>query len=245
MSGGRTGVLWTGAALAVLGAHVALGLWLIAATPLAPARAASDEGLTFTLDLAADDPAPQAPPAPDVTPDPGPREPPPEPTEPEPATETAPQEAEPPPETDPEPSPVVAPPPPPARPAPKAEARKPPQERPRAPRPEAARHASSPANAAALDPQAFSNWQARLVTHLERRRQYPAAARIRRREGVAQVRFRVASEGSVSGVALVRSSGDADLDREAISLVMRASPLPAPPSGAPVTVTAPVRFSLR
>lgn len=236
MSGRRTGVLWTGAALAVLGAHAALGFWLATATPLAPARAASDEGLTFELDLAAYDPEPPAL-------DPAPREP----TEPEPATETAPQEAEQPPEPDPEPSPVVAPPPQPepARPAPKAEARKPPPERPRAPRPEAARDALPPANAAARDPQAFSNWQARLVTHLERRRQYPAAARIRRQEGVAQVRFRVASDGSVSGAALVRSSGDADLDREALSLVMRASPLPAPPSGAPVTVTAPVRFSLR
>jgi protein TonB len=83
------------------------------------------------------------------------------------------------------------------------------------------------------------------MAHLERRRNYPAGARSRREEGIVHVRFRVAVDGTVSGATLVRSSGHAELDREALSLVARASPLPPPPSGAPVNVTAPVRFRLR
>ncbi|WP_338060694.1 energy transducer TonB [Bradyrhizobium yuanmingense] len=45
--------------------------------------------------------------------------------------------------------------------------------------------------------------------------------------------------------SLARSAGSAELDREVIALVHRASPVPAPPAGARRSITAPVRFSPR
>ncbi|NDA48075.1 MAG: TonB family protein, partial [Alphaproteobacteria bacterium] len=61
---------------------------------------------------------------------------------------------------------------------------------------------------------------------------YPAAARQRRAKGIALVNFMLDSAGRVAGVSLIRSSGDADLDREALAMVNRAAPYPPPPSGA-------------
>jgi TonB family protein len=61
---------------------------------------------------------------------------------------------------------------------------------------------------------------------------YPAAARQRRAKGIALVNFMLDSAGQVAGVSLIRSSGDGDLDREALAMVKRAAPYPPPPSGA-------------
>ncbi|WP_420887846.1 energy transducer TonB family protein [Bradyrhizobium yuanmingense] len=51
--------------------------------------------------------------------------------------------------------------------------------------------------------------------------------------------------GNVLSASLARSAGSAELDREVIALVHRASPVPAPPAGARRSITAPVRFSTR
>jgi len=47
--------------------------------------------------------------------------------------------------------------------------------------------------------------------------------------GVATVGFQIAADGTVSHVTLERSSGDAIIDRDALSLLHRASPVPPPP----------------
>lgn len=108
-----------------------------------------------------------------------------------------------------------------------------------APRP-AAPQASS--GASSVSP---ARWQSRLMAHLERRKRYPAAARRQRQEGTAQVRFTIDQGGNVRSVSLVASSGFAALDDEVVSMVRRASPVPAPPPGVSHTIVAPVRFSLR
>lgn len=95
------------------------------------------------------------------------------------------------------------------------------------------------------DTASVRSWQARLMAHLERRKRYPSAARGRREEGTAQVRFRVDRGGNVLIAELVRSSGFGALDDEAVSLVRRASPVPAPPPGMNGLVTVPIRFSVR
>lgn len=64
-------------------------------------------------------------------------------------------------------------------------------------------------------------------------------------QGTVFVRFSIDGNGAVLAVAFARGAGFADLDAEVLSLVRRASPVPAPPSGAPRTITAPVRFSIR
>ena len=62
---------------------------------------------------------------------------------------------------------------------------------------------------------------------------------------MAQVRFRIDAQGHVLGVALARSSGFPELDAEVLAMVRRASPVPAPPPGAPLDLTVPVQFRVR
>lgn len=90
-----------------------------------------------------------------------------------------------------------------------------------------------------------SKWQSRLLTHLERNKRYPPASRKRRQEGVAHVRFSIDTNGRVLSAAIARSSGFDVLDQEVLAMVRRASPVPAPPPGAPLTITAPVQFKIR
>ncbi len=88
-------------------------------------------------------------------------------------------------------------------------------------------------------------WQNRLMAHLEKRKRYPAAAKRRRDEGVATVRFSIDPAGNVLSVSLARSSGIPELDEEVVAMVRRASPVPTPPPGAKLDVSVPVRFNIR
>lgn len=106
----------------------------------------------------------------------------------------------------------------------------------------AARQTASGLFASSVTP---ARWQSRLMVHLERRKKYPSGAKSRREEGVVYVRFRIDDAGKVLSASLARSSGWPELDNEVLSLVQRASPVPAPPPGVNKTITAPVRFSRR
>ncbi|MGI2033032.1 energy transducer TonB family protein [Rhizobium panacihumi] len=101
---------------------------------------------------------------------------------------------------------------------------------------------TSTSSAPSISPQ---RWQGRLAAHLERRKKYPAAARSRREEGTASVRFQIDSSGNVLSVSLSRSSGSDALDQEVLALLKRASPVPAPPAGVNKTITVPIRFTIR
>lgn len=83
-----------------------------------------------------------------------------------------------------------------------------------------------------LSAQENETYKALVYERLIRAKQYPAAALQRRARGIAIVNFILDSAGQVAGVSLIRSSGDADLDREALTMVRRAAPYPKPPSGA-------------
>jgi protein TonB len=87
-----------------------------------------------------------------------------------------------------------------------------------------------------------------LLAALDRHKEYPSAARWRRAEGVAVLRFAMRRDGTVVGWQITRSSGHGDLDAAVAEMIRRASPLPPPPAdlaGDPVELTVPVRFSLR
>jgi len=90
-----------------------------------------------------------------------------------------------------------------------------------------------------------AKWQSRLMAHLERRKRYPSGSRSRGERGIVYVRFSIDQSGNVLSVTLAKSSGFSELDQEVLSLVRRASPVPAPPPGASTTITAPVRFNVR
>ena len=95
----------------------------------------------------------------------------------------------------------------------------------------------------------MQTWQKQIVALLERNKRYPAAAQSRREQGVAQVFFSLDRQGRVVDSRVVRSSGAAALDEEALALVRRAQPFPAWPApefpGERVDLTVPIRFNLK
>ncbi len=107
---------------------------------------------------------------------------------------------------------------------------------------------AAPASPAPSDPNAVPAWQGRLLGQLQRAERYPDAARQAGQDGVALVGFTMDRAGQVLAVRLVRSSGSPALDGEAVAVVRRAGPLPAPPPEMPgqtLTLTVPIRFTLQ
>jgi protein TonB len=102
--------------------------------------------------------------------------------------------------------------------------------------------------ASARDSNALPNWTSQLVSRLERYKRYPSEAQSRGETGVVRLAFSVDRAGGVHHARIVGSSGSSVLDRETLSLVERAAPLPAPPSelsGAQVAVVVPIRYNMR
>ena len=87
-----------------------------------------------------------------------------------------------------------------------------------------------------------------LISHLNRYKQYPAAARARREQGTVMLSFTVDRNGRVTGRRVSRSSGSSALDQEALSMLSRAQPLPRFPAdmtGSSRSINAPVRFAVQ
>lgn len=90
-----------------------------------------------------------------------------------------------------------------------------------------------------------ADWQSRVLGRLNAVKSYPSSARARRQQGVVLIRFTLDRSGAVLAVALAQSSGFALLDREALALPKRASPLPEPPEdvkGERIELVVPVEF---
>jgi protein TonB len=89
-----------------------------------------------------------------------------------------------------------------------------------------------------------STWKSELMARLNRYKRYPSDAS---GAGTASVAFTIDRSGRVLSSQLIRSSGDGALDREAVALPRRASPLPPPPpnigGGRAITLAVPIRFS--
>jgi TonB family protein len=89
-------------------------------------------------------------------------------------------------------------------------------------------------------------WKQALVTRIDANKRYPPEALRRGEGGVTQVYFEIDREGRVTSSRIIRSSGSAILDQEALDLLQRVSPLPAPPAALPgptARLTLPVRFN--
>ena len=61
---------------------------------------------------------------------------------------------------------------------------------------------------------------------IERAKVYPETARRRHQEGTVELRFRIAPDGLVEAVEIVRSSGHELLDESATQTIRRAVPYP-------------------
>jgi protein TonB len=91
---------------------------------------------------------------------------------------------------------------------------------------------------------ADSNYPALVAAHLARHKQDLADASPRDDRGVSHVMISVDGNGRVTGIRLTRSSGLPSLDQEAQAIVRRASPLPPPPSGKPMSLSWSLRLGV-
>jgi periplasmic protein TonB len=94
-------------------------------------------------------------------------------------------------------------------------------------------------------PKVESSWQTSLMRQLQRFKRYPASAQSRKEEGVVLLSFSLDRSGHVLAHSIARSSGHADLDNEAMAMIMRAEPLPPFPESMPqprIDLTLPIRF---
>jgi len=203
------------------------------------------------------------PPPPEPVVEPPPVEPPPEPT-PQPVVQPEPEIKIPELPSLPDAAAVLAPPPPPPPPArPKIVERKPPPKKvverrkpinpekppaerttaqPRAQAPVAPTAAAPAEGAATASAASRANWRGTLVAHLNRFKRFPGGAN----PGTVQVAFSIDRAGRVLSARLVGASGDALLDEEAVAMIRRASPVPAPPEGlggGSISLSVPVKFS--
>ncbi|MFQ5846840.1 MAG: TonB family protein [Candidatus Methylomirabilales bacterium] len=80
-----------------------------------------------------------------------------------------------------------------------------------------------------------------LRRRIERAKRYPPQARRWGMEGTAEVQFRIAGDGSVEGMMIVKSSGFPLLDQASLETIRRAAPLPVIPG----TIRVPISYRLR
>jgi TonB family protein len=95
----------------------------------------------------------------------------------------------------------------------------------------------------ASDSAAIAKWHKALLARLARYNRYPAQANSA--EGVVSLAFTVDRKGNIVTSRIEKTSGSNVLDAEALALLARAAPLPAPPpevTDADLTFLLPVRF---
>ena len=111
-------------------------------------------------------------------------------------------------------------------------------------------HRAEPAGpaGAAPDPSAKSAYAALLFAWLKRHQIYPETALARRQQGTAVVFFEIDRQGRLLETRLEQSSGFPLLDREALAMLRRASPMPPTPAaitGQTYSALFPVEFQVR
>ncbi len=247
---------------AAMGAPPAAVMIELAPLPVAPE--APPQEVAPGPEMVEAQPEPEPPP-PEPVVEPLPVEPPPEPP-PEPVVQPEPEIKIPELPSLPDAAAVLAPPPPPPPPPParpKSAERKPPPKKvverrkpinpekppaerttaqPRALAPVAPTAAAPAEGAATASAASRANWRGTLVAHLNRFKRFPGGAN----PGTVQVAFSIDRAGRVLSARLVGASGDALLDEEALAMIRRASPVPAPPEGlggGSISLSVPVKFS--
>ncbi|GFE64684.1 cell envelope integrity protein TolA [Litoreibacter roseus] len=83
---------------------------------------------------------------------------------------------------------------------------------------------------------AASNYPGQVMSRIQRVRRPSLRTR-----GTATIAFRIATNGGLSAISLVSSSGSAELDRVALQIIQRAAPFPIPPKGAQRSFSIPIK----
>lgn len=93
----------------------------------------------------------------------------------------------------------------------------------------------------------FNAYLQDLIRHLKRHKKYPASLKQARIEGKVTLRFTLDAYGRVMASSVSVSSGNAELDQTAMSMLARANPLPAIPRSLhkdQQTLVVPIEYSL-
>jgi len=98
--------------------------------------------------------------------------------------------------------------------------------------------ASGPAHA--IDPA----WQNKVGQLIGASFSYPRSAQLRGEQGDAKIKVAISGTGKVLSVDLVKSSGSAILDREAVRIPMKVSSYPAPPNGTTTNLVFPISWRI-
>ena len=94
---------------------------------------------------------------------------------------------------------------------------------------------------------ARSNYSSLLSREFARHKQYPRLAQMRGWQGTAKVELHIDAGGGIVSIVINESSGFEILDKQALEMVRKASPLPQPPEalrGREFTIIVPVAFRL-
>lgn len=220
---------------------ISLGMHVVAATFLNPFQF-DQEKISPPLEIVLQPPKPEPPPPPPPEPEP----PKPEPPKPQLKKIKPPPVKLPPP---PQEERAIAPPPPVAPPPPQVIAAAPEKVAeptfvaPQPPPPEPEKPRDPPPD---IDAD-LGKYGSLLAREFAKHKQYPRIAQMRGWQGTVRVRLEVDANGTVTSSTVSESSGYEALDKQALEMVKKASPLPMPPEALrhrPFTVTVPVLFRL-
>ena len=81
------------------------------------------------------------------------------------------------------------------------------------------------------DDKAKANYRGKVQAKLQRAKRYPKKAKRKKLQGIVRFSFVIEPDGSVSGIRIRGSSGNALLDQAALDMIRRASPMPKFPKG--------------
>jgi periplasmic protein TonB len=90
---------------------------------------------------------------------------------------------------------------------------------------------------------ADAGWQKQVVAMVIKAQTYPRAAQIRKEQGTAKVRVKIAASGAIEGVELTQSSGSDILDKEAQKMMEKIGSFP-PPTGGGASLVVPITWVL-
>ena len=89
-----------------------------------------------------------------------------------------------------------------------------------------------------------SVWRKKVAALIGSKYSYPRSAQLRGEQGSAKVKIGFSSAGKVLSVDLVKSSGSAILDREAVRIPMKVGAFPAPPTGNAAAIILPITWRI-
>ena len=110
-------------------------------------------------------------------------------------------------------------------------------------------NAAAPApGLSSLAASAQANWQKSLVAHINLYKRYPIEARDHKMQGEVSVEFTLDQRGNIISSRVAKSSGSSVFDEEALAILQRAAPLPAPPEQSPangISLILPIQFRIK